>query len=84
MIPIQDLLNRIRWDQEFGKGRFEIGYYDRIEARIIRVPFHALQFEAGDHFAFEITDAFGEVHSIPYHRVHEVYRDGSLIWNRPL
>ena len=84
MIPIQDLLNRIRWDQEFAKGRFEIGYYDRVEKKIIRVPFHALHFEPGDHFAFEITDALGEVHSIPYHRVHQVYRDGKLIWDRPL
>ena len=84
MIPIQEILNRIRWDREFGKGSFEIGYFDRIESRIIRVPFDALQFEAGDHFCFEITDIAGEVHTIPYHRVHQVYRDGRLIWNRPL
>lgn len=83
MIPIQDLLNRIRWDPEFGKSRFEIGYYDRVLKTIIRVPFNTLQFEPGDHFSFDLTDALGEVHSIPYHRVHEVYRDGHLIWNRP-
>jgi uncharacterized protein (UPF0248 family) len=71
MMPIQELLNRIRWDREFGAGHFEIGYYDRVEARIIRLPFDALQFEAGDHFAFEIVNASGEVHSIPYHRVHQ-------------
>ena len=29
MIPIHELLNRIRWDAEFAKGTFELGYYDR-------------------------------------------------------
>jgi uncharacterized protein (UPF0248 family) len=30
MIPIHRLLNRIRWDPGFGRGRFVIGYYDRL------------------------------------------------------
>ncbi|MBW1963074.1 MAG: DUF504 domain-containing protein, partial [Deltaproteobacteria bacterium] len=25
MIPVHELLNRIRWDKDFGKGSFEIG-----------------------------------------------------------
>jgi hypothetical protein len=29
MTPIHDLLSRIRHDKEFGRGRFEIGYWDR-------------------------------------------------------
>lgn len=29
MTPIHELLNRIRWDKEFGQGRFEVGYHDR-------------------------------------------------------
>ena len=84
MQPIQDLLNRIRWDQEFSRGRFEVSYYDRVEKRMIRVPFQELQFEKNDHFAFELLDAYGEVHSIPLHRVHQVYINGELIWERPL
>jgi hypothetical protein len=28
MIPIHELLNRIRWDSELAKGNFELGYYD--------------------------------------------------------
>jgi len=38
MLPIHELLNRIRWDKEFGRGDFRIGYYDSIEDRLIRVP----------------------------------------------
>jgi hypothetical protein len=35
MIPTQDLLSRIRWDEDFGRARFEIAYYDRVEKKVI-------------------------------------------------
>ena len=85
MIPIQELLSRIRWDKEFAKGRFEIGYYDRIKDEIVRVPLPTVHFTEGDHyFAFRIVDEEGEVHSIPFHRIREVRKDGELIWQRSL
>jgi uncharacterized protein (UPF0248 family) len=31
MTPIQQLLNRILWDEEFGRGDFAVGIYDRVE-----------------------------------------------------
>lgn len=82
MIPIHELLNRIRWDEDFGRGEFVIGYYDRVEDRIIRVPLRELFFEPGDHFAFDLIDTAGELHSIPLHRIKEVRRNGELIWHR--
>lgn len=82
MIPIQDLLNRIRWDPEFGKAEFVIGYYDRVEDTIIYVPLRALHFSQGSRHAFELTDTEGGVHTIPLHRIKAVYRDGRRIWHR--
>jgi len=38
MIPIQELLNRIKWDKSFGAGRFEITYYDRVEEKTSGSP----------------------------------------------
>ena len=83
MMPIQDLLSRIRWDPEFGRGKFIIGYYDRIDKRIIKVPLARIVFETDSPGSFEAIEADGSVHSVPYHRVREVYRDGELIWQRP-
>ena len=83
MIPIQELLSRIRWDPEFGRGKFIIGYYDRIDEQIMMVPLARIVFETGSHSTFEAIEADGSVHSVPYHRVREVYRDGELIWQRP-
>ena len=82
MIPIHELLSRICWDNEFGKGIFEIGYYDRIERKIIRVSFENALLEKGNHATFQLTDVNGELQTIPFHRVREVYKDGDLIWSR--
>ena len=82
MITIRELLNRIRWDREYGRGKFTVGYYDRVEGRIILVPLVQVRFDPDDHFSFQLTDAAGEPLSIPLHRVCEVYRNGELIWRR--
>lgn len=82
MIPIRELLNRIRWDPEYGQDDFAIGYYDRLEERIVVVPFGEVCFTPDDHFAIQVTDVLGQTHSVPLHRVCEVYRNGERIWRR--
>ncbi len=82
MIPIHELLSRIRWDRQFGAGDFVIGYYDRVEDTVIRVPMRELFFQPDNHFAFDIIDQDGVLHSVPLHRIREVYRDDKLIWHR--
>lgn len=82
MIPIQDLLHRMQWDPEFGKADFEIGYFDRVTGKIVRVPFRHVRFEKGEHFAFEAVEDDASVHAVPLHRVREVWRNGELIWQR--
>jgi hypothetical protein len=59
MMPLHKLLNRIRWDKEFGIGEFEVGYSDHIEQKIIRIPFRRIRFVEGDHFSFQIDNEGG-------------------------
>jgi len=82
MIPIHELLNRIRWDPEFAKGNFQLGYYDRAEDRIILVPLMEVSFPAENPQTFQLTDIEGQMHRIPLHRVREVYKDSERIWHR--
>jgi len=82
MITINTLLNRIRWDPEFGRGDFAIGYYDRVERRIVTVPLRELSIHPADRFAFDVLDENLESHHVPYHRVRRVFKDGKLIWHR--
>ncbi len=82
MITILELLNRIRWDRKYGHGEFAIGYFDRLEERIIVVPLREVRFDPDDHFSFQLNGAAAEPLSIPLHRVCEVYCNGELIWHR--
>lgn len=81
--PIHEVLSRIRWDPSFGRGRFELGYWDRVSRQVVRIPLERVQVEPADHFALRVMDAAGRSVSIPYHRVVAVLRDGALIWQRP-
>ena len=83
MIPIHNLLNRIRWDPEFAEGNFQLGYYDRAEDRIILVPLKELTIPEDSPQRFHLIDLQGHAHRIPFHRVREVYKDSQLIWHRP-
>jgi uncharacterized protein (UPF0248 family) len=83
MQTAHEMLNRIRWDSRFATGAtFEIGYYDRVQNSILKVKFKDILFPEDDHFSFAITDDNDDIHTIPYHRVKEIYRNGRLIWCR--
>lgn len=83
MIPIHELISRIRWDPEFGAARFRIGYLDRLAGGVVRVDFQDLTLSPADSNRFQLVGADGAVVSIPFHRVREVWRDDRLIWQRP-
>ena len=82
MKPIQDILNRIRWDKEFASAEFTLGYYDRVTDKVLLVPFRECYFDDDDHFAFQIIDAEGVTHNIPLHRIRSLHQNGKLIWQR--
>ena len=78
MIPMRELLSRIRRDKDFGQSEF----YDKVEDAIIRLPLREILVRPDDHFAFDIIDQDGVLQSIPVHWIREVYKDGELIWHR--
>lgn len=82
MQPVQDILNRIRWDPGYARQSFSIGYYDRVADRVVVVPFTDVIFPPDDHYAFTVIDDAGVAHSVPFHRVRDIYRAGRRIWHR--
>ena len=79
MVPIGKLLARIRWDAAYGRGEFELGYWDRVFRAVVRVPMRNVRHESG---AFIIEDDRGVQRRVPLHRVRLVVRDGVPIWRR--
>ncbi|HEY5993490.1 MAG TPA: DUF504 domain-containing protein [Gallionellaceae bacterium] len=82
MIPLHELLSRIRWDPDFGRGEFRLGYLDHVRGGLVYVALNEARQEADSLYCFEVTDEEGNTLSIPYHRVKEVWKDGELIWRR--
>lgn len=82
MQPLRELLNRIMWDPEFGKGRFALGYHDRLINRETVVAFGSITLEPGGR-SFSVQGESGASVRIPLHRVRTVYKDGVPIWRRP-
>lgn len=72
MVPTHELLSRIQWDKEFSRGDVVIGYYDR-------VPFAEVIVTSGNRDTIQVMDHDGVIHSIPLHRIKEVYKDKELI-----
>ena len=83
MQPIQDLLHRIQWDAEFGRGEFALGYYDRVLHEEKIVPFASITMDQERPATFSFHDEDGSVAHIPLHRVRTVYKNGAIIWRRP-
>jgi uncharacterized protein (UPF0248 family) len=82
MIPIHELLSRVRWDEHFAASRFVIGYWDRVEGRVLHADLREIMWDADNPSFFDLVDDEGVTHGIPFHRVREVWRDGELIWQR--
>lgn len=83
MQPLEQLLDRIRWDPAFGKGTFAIGYHDRVLRREIVVPLASVRIGSDGPRSFTFEDDDGVTRTIPLHRVRVVYKDGAAIWRRP-
>ena len=81
METIRKLLNRIRWDDEFGRGTFDAGIYDRVADTIEFHSLEELQLEKGNHFSFSLC-VDGERLTIPFHRIREVRKNSECIWKR--
>jgi uncharacterized protein (UPF0248 family) len=79
--PLHELLHRIRWDAEFGRGTFALGYDDRVLGRERVVPFASARLDPGG-FSFSVDDEDGPPAHVPLHRVRTVYKDGVVIWQR--
>lgn len=79
MIPILDLLNKIKWDKKEKPKEYEIFYFDRISKKLNEIKFKDIKRIEG---TFMILEREGKEVNIPLHRIKQVRRLGRLIWKR--
>ncbi len=83
MQPIQELLARLRWDSRFAGRRVVLAYWDRVARALVRANLREMQRDAVNPSLLDFVDADGVAHSVPLHRIREVWCDGESIWRRP-
>lgn len=78
MQPIQDLLNKIKWDKRENPKFFSIFYYDRILNKLIKIPYAKIKKLEG---SFMVLDNEDET-NIPLHRIKKVMKNNDVVWER--
>ncbi len=81
MIPIKELLNKIKWDKRENPEDYTVGYYDRLRKEIIEFPFKAIK-EIDENFM--LIEINGEEKTIPLHAIKIVRKKGEQLWKRPI
>ena len=80
MIPIHELVNKIKWDENENPEDYTIGYEDRVAKKIVEVRFSDIK-RVEDNFMILERDM--EEVSIPLHRVRVVKKKDDVVWERP-
>jgi uncharacterized protein (UPF0248 family) len=79
MIPIKDLLDKLKWDERFDISEYTIFYHDRVTGKDVAIPCaDILRIEDG---FFVILRDEGEVR-IPLHRIRLVKKGRMNVWRR--
>lgn len=78
MQPIQNLLNKIKWDKRENPGEYSIFYYDRILKELIEIPYEEIKRIEG---SFMVLDNEDES-NVPLHRIKKVTKEGYVVWQR--
>ena len=72
MQPIQNLLNKIKWDKRENPEEYSIFYYDRILKDLIEIPYEEIKRVEGTFMVLGDEDES----NVPLQRVKNVTRDG--------
>jgi len=78
MIPIKDLLNKIKWDKHENPTDCTIGYWDNQDKKLIFIKFNEIKNIEGN---FIILDRIKETY-IPLYRIKEVKNRDIIVWKR--
>ncbi len=78
MFPIQNLLNKIKWDKRENPQDYLIFYFDRILKKLIEIPYTKIKRLEG---SFMVLSNEEET-NIPLHRIKKVMKNNAVVWER--
>ena len=78
MLPIHQLLNKIKWDKRENPEQYSIFYFDRILKKLIGISYTKIKRLEG---SFMVLNNEEET-NIPLHRVRKVIKNDKIVWER--
>jgi len=78
MIPIKELINKIKWDKRENPEDYTLIYIDLGQRK--ELAYTAIKRLEGN---FMVIDKDLEEVEIPLHRIKEVLKKGKVVWKRP-
>ncbi|MBW2963250.1 DUF504 domain-containing protein [Candidatus Woesearchaeota archaeon] len=79
MIPVKDLINKIKFDAREKKEDYVLFYLDRIEGKLKPIKFKEIKRTEGN---FLVLERNSEEVEIPMHRIKKVEKKGKVVWER--
>ena len=79
MLTIEDLINKIKWDDREDPADYSLFYLDRITKKLVEIQYKdILRVEDG----FIVLEREGKETNIPLHRIRKVIKKGETVWQR--
>jgi len=78
MLPIHQLLNKIKWDKRENPKQYTIFYHDRILNKLIQIPYTKIKKLEGSFMVLYNE----EETNIPLHRIKKVMKNNAVVWER--
>lgn len=78
MIPVKNLINKIKWDKRENPRDYKIFYFDRILNKLIKIPYSKIKRLEG---SFMVLDN-EEESNVPLHRIKKVMKNHVVVWER--
>jgi len=76
---IRDVLNKIKWNIRLRASDFTIVYADRLEDRLVEIPYSSIKRIDG---LFIVIDTLDEEAFVPLHRIRGIKQQEKVIWKR--
>ncbi len=79
MIPVKDLINKIKFDAREKAEDYVLFYLDRVEDKLKPIKFKEIKRTEGN---FLVLERDSEEVEIPMHRIKKVEKKGKVVWER--
>ena len=79
MITIEQLINKIKWDENEDPADYSLFYLDRVSNKLVEIKYEdILRVNEG----FIVLEREGDETQIPLHRIRRVVKKEETVWER--